>query len=473
MGGISTRTIMRRWRKVMNKNKSQKRFNAPRALTIGCSLVCGTVVLLTPDWRSQLLAGYDPNNPLIGGRTLNDTQKNMAQVVFEACSQRNAQLEEEFRNRCNALVGAAKQGAPEVEGAIQQASPEQTLSFGIEATRTMAGHVNIVSGSLLGRLSMLRAGLDNRAYRVAGVQLFRNGNPLKGGNAGDDTDFGKIGIWLNTSYHIGDVDSTFSHRGFNFENWGVTAGADYRFTENLVAGGSFSYITSDNDFDGDGGGSNNDSYIGSIYGSYYITDAFYVDGIASYGGINFDITRNIRYAIPGDTVETRARADTNGEQYGFALSTGYQLHWQSLNFTPYLRFSYLGFHVDDYKEKGGNGWGMRFREQNTRSVKTVLGAQTSYAISLPWLVLTPQFRAEWHHEYKDNARNITASFLGDPVAQEFLIKTPKPDRNYATFGVDFAATFAHGASAFVNYEALVGYRNVSSHKIMLGARLDF
>lgn len=461
----------------MHKNKPKTQFSLSRAVTIACSLVCGTIVLFTPDWRSQLLAAYNnPNNPLTREQRLNQTQKNMSDVIFEACSQRNAQLEENFRNRCDRLVGASLQGdGQEVNGAIFQASPEQVLSYGIQSTRTMAGHVNIVSGSVIGRLNTLRAGIDN-GTRLAGIQLFRNGQPLVGGNAGNGVDFGKLGVWMNASYHLGDVDSTFNHRGFNFENWGVTAGADYRITDNLVAGGSFSYITSDNDFDGDGGGSDNDSYIGSIYGSYNITDALYVDAIASYGGINFDISRNVRYTITAptpDIVATKARATTNGEQYGFALSSGYQLHWQALSFTPYVRFSYLALHVDDYKEKGGDGWGMRFREQNTRSLKTVVGGQTSYAISLPWMVLTPQFRAEWHHEYKDNARNITASFLGDPAAQEFLIKTPRPDRNYATLGVDFAATFGHGASAFVGYEALVGYRNVSSHRIMLGARMQF
>ncbi|GAB4362158.1 MAG: hypothetical protein Kow0060_18220 [Methylohalobius crimeensis] len=440
------------------------------ATTVTCSLLCGAVAVMTPDWRHKLLAAYE--NPISEGQSLNQTQKSMADVVFEACSQRNDQLEEDFRNRCDALVGASVEnpGSAEVGEALFEASPEQITSFGQESTRTMAGHVNIVNASVLGRLETLRAGLGTT--RFAGVQLFQNGQPITGGNAGSDA-FGPLGVWINGNYHLGEVDSMPSQRGFNFKNWGVTGGADYRITDSLVAGGAFSYVTSDNEFDSNGGHADNDSYLGSVYGSYYPLENLYVDALATYGHINFDTTRNITYTIPGDTVNARAKGETDGSQWGFAVSTGYNLHWQGFNLTPYGRFSYKRLRVDDYRETGGDGWAIRLDEHKVRSMKSIVGAQASYAISLPWGVITPQFRGEWHHEFRDPSRTISASFVGDPLGQTFAIRVAPPDRDYATFGGDLTATFAHGISAFVGYEALVGYRHISSHRISFGTRIQF
>lgn len=434
------------------------------------SLLAGGVAVLFPDWRQELLAGY---NPVTEGQNLNQTQASMADVAFEACSQRQEILEANFRDRCNALVGAAvvNPGSSVVGRALFQISPEQLPSFGIHATRTTAAQLNIVSTAVLGRLETLRmASLDTT--QLAGLQFYQDGRPLTGGNAGSEA-FGPLGVWINGSFHLGEVDSMPAQRGFNYKNWGVTAGADYKILDSLVLGGAFSYVLSDNDFDHKGGHADNDSYIGSLYGSYYPIENFFLDAVVNYGHINFDTTRNISYTIPGDVVHTQARGDTDGNQWGFTVSSGYHFPFQALNFTPYVRFAYRRLKVDDYHEQGGFGWGMRFEEQHIRSMKTVAGATVSYAISLPWGVLTPQFRGEWHHEFRDPSRTITASFLGDPAAQGFAIRVPAPDRDYATFGGELAATFAYGISAFVGYEALVGYRHVSSHRVTGGLRIQF
>ena len=414
-------------------------------------------------------------NPILAGQSVNQTQKSMADLIIKICPDPEIDLDPDLQNRCDALVGASieEPGSPEVSEALFEASPEQLTSFGVETTRTMAGSVNIVSTAVLGRLQTLRAGLDS-GFHYAGIQFFQDGKPVTGGNAGSDA-FGDLGVWINGSFHLGEVDSIPAARGFNYKNWGVTGGADYRVLDNLVLGGAFSYVLSDNDFDRNGGHADNDAYIGSIYGTFYPLENFYIDGLVTYGHINYDLTRNISYTLSttGDVVNTRARGDTDGNQWGFTISSGYEFHWQALNFNPYARFSYLRLRVDDYHEQGGFGWGLRYEEQHVRSMKSVAGAQISYAISLPWGVMTPQVWGEWHHEFRDPSRTLTASFLGDPASRTFAIHVPPPDRDYAIFGGSLTATLAYGVSAFVGYEALVGYRHISSHRITLGARLQF
>ena len=453
----------------MKKENNPNPFRSAKQTHITRTAFRAVILFLFP-WGSLLA------NPLTEGQTLNKSQESAADVMFEICSTRKDApgVDPLFRERCVNMVSAARKepGSPEIANVLFQITPEQLASYGVETTRTMAGNINIVTTAVLGRLQTLHAGLDS--IRFAGIQFYQDGQPLTGGNAGSDA-FGNLGIWINGSFHLGEVDSTPALRGFNFKNWGVTAGADYRVLDNLVLGGAFSYILSDNDFDHNGGHADNDSYLGTLYGSFHPLENFYIDGMVTYGHINFDLTRNIRYTIPTEPVpvDARARGNTDGSQWGFTVSSGYEFHWQAFNFTPYARFSYLRLRIDDYHETGGAGLALRFEEQHIRSMKSVAGAQLSYTVSVPWGVLTPQAWGEWHHEFRDPSRTITASYLGDPVAQPFFIRVPPPDRDYAIFGGSLNATLAHGISAFIGYEALVGYRHVSSHRITVGARLQF
>jgi uncharacterized protein with beta-barrel porin domain len=87
--------------------------------------------------------------------------------------------------------------------------------------------------------------------------------------------------------------------------------------------------------------------------------------------------------------------------------------------------------------------------------------------------LLPQFHAEWHHQYKNNAQTTNASFLGDPLQQQFGIVSTGPTRNFATVGARLAASMGHGVSAVLGYDALLGYQDVNAHRVMLSARMDF
>ncbi|MCI0668461.1 MAG: autotransporter outer membrane beta-barrel domain-containing protein, partial [Methylococcaceae bacterium] len=266
---------------------------------------------------------------------------------------------------------------------------------------------------------------------------------------------------------------TFEELGYNFKSGGVTLGADMRVMDELFVGGAFSYLAGDSFFDLSGGRSQTNSYTGSIYGTYYVIDNVHLDALASFGGTDYDIQRNIQYVIPGDVVNTSAFGSPGGDQYSVSFGAGYDYSHGSFNLNPYARFDYVGLQVDPYQETGGDGWAARFGEQNVNSLRTTLGAQTSYAFSTSFGVLLPFFRAEWIHEFKDNSRNISASFVGDPLAQNFNIVTTNPTRNYAIVGAGISGTFAQGLSAFLSYDTLLGYHNVSSHKVVIGARLEF
>jgi outer membrane autotransporter protein len=408
---------------------------------------------------------------LAGQSGLDTTQTNMAEVIEVACPK--GTNEPDFQLRCNRLVGAARGAPASATTALQVVSPEQMPSQGIGATRTSFNAIG-------GRLAALRAGV--RGFQVAGLT---NGQPLTslaslapsytGGSAGEGSEiWERLGVFVNGNYNTGDVDSAFNQLGYNFNSGTVTAGIDYRFTKDLILGTAFSYTRSESGFDNNGGSLDSNAYNGAFYGTYYATDSLYFDAITTFGGVSYDSVRNIRYSVPLETINTKAKANPNGEQYSVSLGGGYNFALQEWTLNPYARVSYIKLDVDGFKEQGGDGWAMRFSDQTVESVTTTLGGQVSYALSTQWGVFLPNLRGEWHHQYKDNSRTIAVAFLGDTTSGlVFDTVTDDPDRNYFTVGTGVSGTFAKGLTAFLNYDTLLGYRNVDSHLFTVGARLEF
>lgn len=402
---------------------------------------------------------------------LDTTQKSVADVIEIACpSQTNLS---DFQTRCNALLGAAQQGATgDVLNSLQQISPEQIPSQGISATRTS---FNVIAG----RLAAIRAGA--RGFQVAG--LGKNVLPVNlaslpyaaGGAAGDiDSGWDKLGGFINGNFNTGNVDTEFNQLGYNFNSGSINFGLDYRFSDALVIGTAFTYMRSESSFDRSGGSLNSNAYTGAFYGTYYATDNLYFDGIASIGGVNYESTRHIQYSVPTETVNALAKGTPGGNQYSISFGSGYNYAMQQWTFNPYAKVNYLKLDVDGFSETGGAGWGMAFNDQTVESVTTTLGTQVSYAMSTSWGVLMPNIRGEWHHQYKDGSRNIAVRFLGDTTSGlSFNTATSSPDRNYFTVGTGVSGTFAHGISGFFNYDALLGYRSVESHLFTVGARMEF
>jgi outer membrane autotransporter protein len=429
---------------------------------------------------------------------INQTKTNMSNAILTACGQGPTVNGADFQNRCDAVVGAgggsdgfitsvtnsADGQNTDLINSINQVAPEQLIVPGVQATRTMKSVTSIANAAVSSRLDTLRASLHhsttqlaNRSQVESGRFVFAANPELRGGAAGIG-DTSRLGIWGNGTYITGDVDTSTNQLGFDFDNWGGTLGVDYRITNDLVAGAAFTYLNTDADVDSSAGNVESDSYTGSIYATYSHQGGFYVDGIASYGASDFDISRRIQYSLVTDvlgTVDTTAEGDPSGSQYSFGLGIGYQFAVGSSTIEPFARADYQEYEIDSYSERGGQGWGERFSRQRIRSLPTSVGLRLSNAFSMPWGVLIPQAHGAWHHEFKDDSRTITTSFLGDGGAtpNQFSIVTEGPDRDYYTVGASLNATFVHGITAFVAYNTLLGYRDVDSHRVTFGGRLEF
>lgn len=334
------------------------------------------------------------------------------------------------------------------------------------------GYYSTSSVTVTGDLAASTATAQNRniGIRLGALRSGATGSGGTGGGASADgsrqVGFGGLGFFLNGLGSFGDQQATSREPGFDFHTAGLTLGADYKLTNNLILGAAFGYLNTQAELDASAGHVTANGYSLSAFGTYYIANTMHVDGIATYGWNAYDIERNIQ------GLNETARGNPAGNQFAISVGSGYDFNFGPLTAGPTLRVNYLNVHINGYQERGAAISDLKVNSQNPESLTTDLGAQVSYAISMPWGVLSPMARFEWEHEYKNDSRLIVSRFVANPGAV-VLTPTNNPDRDYFNLGAGLTATFKRGTSAFFYYEAVLGRDNYTNHSFTAGVRFEF
>ncbi len=375
-------------------------------------------------------------------------------------------------------------------GGQLSASLQQIATEEFAATESMATEISSTRlNTVLTRLIEVRRGVrgfsvaglspDDRPSAVAGA--YAPGVGERGGAAGENDTWGRLGVFLNASYGMGNRDETLRSDEFDFDTYEVVGGADYRVTDHVVLGGAVSYFNVDADFKNkptvNGGSVDADGWGGFLYGTYY-GDRFYVDGMAGYAKSDYDVKRKI--LIPSNnpsipTINETAKASPDSDDYTLSAGAGYTLGQGALSYGPYARLTYLKVDVDDYRERGAEASGLNLdvRGQDWTSFTSVLGGRVAYAISRGFGVLSPQAQIGWVHEFKNASKTIGATYVDDPLGNVLLARTDKPDRDYFEVGLGVAAVFQGGVQVFFNYDTVLGFSDLTDHIFTIGGRLEF
>jgi len=420
-------------------------------------------------------------------------ESNVGDTINVVCQKGNNGAE--FQDRCNALVGARspKPGQPQINdqqltGVLGQVTSEQTAAQNTQALEMNNNQI----ASLSNRISAIRSGRQSGRINIAGLMFDNNGNPVSTTQlaklndtsnkaaAGDDS-FDRLGVFVNGDIGFGDRKTTTNEAGYNLNTHGVTAGIDYRFTDNFILGTAFGYNNATSGYFNNLGKLEADSYSGAIYGSFYTEDGFFVDGIFSGSHSNYASNRQISYRLQTEAelnntapevINTNALGNNGGDEFNIAMTSGYNFNFGGLMVTPKIRVDYTNSQVDALNEQGGQGWALHVDQQYFESLQTAPGLQLTYAISLPWAVIMPMVSAEYIHEFKNDSRNIRAYYVQDPTKTRFNILTDNPDRDYIIASAGVSAQFAHGISAFVNYDTVQANYYVNNHNFIGGVRME-
>ncbi|MEL7023972.1 MAG: autotransporter domain-containing protein [Pseudomonadota bacterium] len=384
----------------------------------------------------------------------------------------------DLRVRCNALIDFANpvegDNTEAVRDALRQIAGEEVFAQSTISTQIL----NAQTQNIDARLAALRGGArgvsaQGLAFNVQGKALPTH---LLARRAVEEEDNAllqdsRLGFFINGRLNFGEQDPTATENGFEFDTLGVTAGVDYRFRNDLALGAAIGFANAQADYNNTGGELESDSLIYTLYGTYF-TDRLYIDVLASTGGIDFDSARTLNFDDAAGGVDTTAIGQTDGDQRILSANFGLNFDRGGWLFVPFLGYDYLDTQIDAFTETQGQGWELAFDEQKVQSQIISAGLRTSYTHSASWGVLIPHLRIASQHELEDDLRVITARFAFDPGDTRFRFFTDAPDSSFFQVAAGVSAVFENGVSAFVDYETLTGYNNLTSSTLTLGLRFE-
>jgi len=288
-----------------------------------------------------------------------------------------------------------------------------------------------------------------------------------GGSAGSG--FGNNWSWfVSGKIGGGAQDETIYETGFEFDNYALTIGSDYRFDNKGLMGWALGYGQTNMDIDRQGGGMDVGNYSGTFYGSYYPSDNSYIDAVGVVNLSSYDMQRRVVF---GATDET-AKSTTDSTGYAISLGGGYDFAHRGFTSTLNARLDYLRTAIDGFRETSAGSYNIAINKQQVSQVVSTLGAQLRYAFSYSWGVLLPHANVSWLHQFQGDADKVEGYFLIDPNSQ-FSFETNAPSSNYYVLALGASAIFADGVSSFIQYETTVAQENLTVWNLAAGLRLEW
>ena len=320
-----------------------------------------------------------------------------------------------------------------------------------------------------------RAGASEEERAVQRRLQEKRDEERRGGAGGASPDLPRgLGFFASFDYERFDKDLTTFEPAYDSDTYGFTVGADYTFTRWLVAGLAFNYNTVDGEFDL-GGDFSTDSYGGLAYASLYPLPNLFMDLVLGYARKDFTVDR-VATAIPitGPITET-LEGETDGDEFKAGILAGYDFVIRNVTIGPRLGLNYRNLSIDEFQENGSGATGLElaYGSQTQESLTSRVGLYGSIAISTRIGVFIPQASFDYIHEFLDDQRSIRFHFVGDADRTPFRFDTDPPDRDYFHVGAGLVVALPGGFYPFVNYRALVGYEDESSHLVTVGLRVAF
>jgi len=267
------------------------------------------------------------------------------------------------------------------------------------------------------------------------------------------------GFFLNGSGEfVDDKNSLISGDG-KFNTGGISTGADYRFNDNVAAGLTAGYANTTTHGRGDGTVGIDSGDI-SAYATAF-NQGFFVNGILGVASSNYSVRR--------DSLEGVAHGDTSGLGFHALLGGGYTYCNSGFSAGPVASLRYSTVNIDGFSESGSLA-PLDLSSQSKSSVQTTAGFQVAYEIPAGTVIIKPQAKAQWLHEYSNDSRNVEASFQGGSA---FTVNGPAlgSDSLLLDLGASVQITPAVGVYGF--YSGNIGASNYTSNSVFGGVQLSF
>ena len=312
---------------------------------------------------------------------------------------------------------------------------------------------------------------DPRAEQLAGIEgTERNAAAPQLAQAGQgNRSAGSFSVWTNGGGLWGNADGDPANDvvGFDQDTWGVMLGADYQIDRNWLVGLGGVYQDSNVDFE-DGDQAEIDGFQVGGFVTYTADSGFYGDGSFSVGWFDYDTQRQVQI---GPFLQSTAEGETDAFVFTGALEFGYLWQAGGFLFQPLAGLEYTHASIDGFTETGADPFNLVVSDRDADSLESRLGFVASTELDLGGMMLVPEVRAEWRHEFLDDNDEVTAAFVGQP-GSSFTAIGSEFGRDAAVVGAGLTLRVTDSIDAFVDYDGRF-QSDYQAHAVSGGLRFSW
>jgi autotransporter-associated beta strand protein len=257
------------------------------------------------------------------------------------------------------------------------------------------------------------------------------------------------------------VDSTDGASGFNLQTAGVTVGVDYRIGSNFAVGLLAGYAHTNADLVNNGNLDVNSAKFG-LYATAF-SGGFYLNSAVTGGWSDYDSHRT---ALGGT-----ASGSTDGGDINVLVSGGYDWKTGNLSIGPTASFQYNYLAFNSFTESGSLA-PLKYNDQHSDSIRTAFGMKATYDWKVGNVLVRPELRVAWQHEYGLSAYPIAAGFANG-AGSSFTVSGPKIGRDSLLLGAGAAVIWSDRIATYIYYDGELARTNYDSHNISGGIRITF
>ena len=274
-----------------------------------------------------------------------------------------------------------------------------------------------------------------------------------GFNAGDWTR--NMNVWMSPIGIYANQGGRHNIAGYKVYGAGGVLGVDWAINRCIVLGGVGSYFK-ENVKDHNLYPKNEaiHSWQGSLYGSFEFVYGMYLDAIVGAAHNHYNLNR----VIGVNDLFTAAQSAFSGWQWGgqadlgMVLPTGNSIMW-----APFLRYEYLGLHLDGYQEVGANDLNLAVDKSHGKNMMAGLGLQIATSVTYFCCDIIPEASILLGYDFVQTTVQSLASFLGGGPA--FNTPNALPRRTLWDFslGINVLTANQSAMTAEYNGELRSGY----------------
>ncbi len=393
-----------------------------------------------------------------------------AQVLGAYCSGSN--LHNGLDGVCDDLLQQAELGDFEtMTRVLSWMRPRNVVHQARNSTKLVASQLSNIGQ----RMSQLRAGISG--FSVADLEIRNDSESLPMSMLGFQGDGAESfvspwGFFINGSLTSGDYDYADEiNDGFGFDSDSLSAGVDYRFSNQFVMGAALGYNQLDSNT-GAGVSMQSEGMSINLYGLFTPYENFYLDTRFSYATPDIRQTRVEVFNLIDEVIDIKAIGETQSKQTTFALSAGYQFNKGAWNWSPFVGVEYVDNQLEAFTESGANGFNLFYADQDFEALKYNLGFNLSRAISTQYGVLSPQLSVQHNYEDQDNGI-MEMRLINMPVDELFNVATNFTETSFSQASLGLTWITSNGKMFYLRYNEIFGLNNFDQYTISLGARFEF